>query len=962
VDLASDLFAEFDDSDEKHRNLLATLEKQVPEVRFQLVAEHGAFVGEELDIPADICSHLVDKVNKEKKLSQMELTRGQMVYAIPVFELNAVLFFTFGSPGLDPRSQTYCTLAIQLSIDLHLSQEAQRNDQELLEVQKKQIDRKLGVLESKNQETLADNYRQHEIIQKQQEEYSHTLQSEIDNQTAELRKVNTDLRDSNLNLVQMREAAEGANRAKSEFLATMSHEIRTPMNAIIGMTHLLKRTQLIPKQIDYLDKIVTAANSLLRIINDILDFSKIEAHKLDMESIDFNLDEVLSNLANMASIKAHEKGLDLIFETDRSVPIKLIGDPHRLGQVLLNLTNNAVKFTKFGQITVVTQLDEVQNGDVQLRFEVRDSGIGLTPEQIGKLFQSFSQADGSTTRQYGGTGLGLVICKRLVELMGGEIGVTSEPDKGSTFFFNAKFKRQSRDRRKYRLPSIDLKGLRVLAAEDNKAMRKTLKNFLESFSFDVVTVASGEETIIALKNSMHKGAARYGLVILDQEMYGMSGTESAERIKADRQLYDIPIIVMLPAASGKQEIERVKNAGIEGYLIKSVYRDVLFETIMDLFAAANQTERQDGTPVLQAPIDAEALRDVQILLVEDNEINQEIALELLEYEGAIVTLANNGQEAVEKLRESADDFDVVLTDIQMPVMDGYEAARFIREDLGLKSLPIIAMTAHTMAGDREKCLKAGMNDHLSKPIDPQEVFRTLCKWIEPHKKTGLSGPAMQTATENEGQEFPFPRLDHIDVEAGLKRTGGNQKLYRKLLLKFSKNYADAASDIQAAIKRQEFELASGLTHAVKGVAGNLGANGLHAEAVELEKILNQKKVDDLKTRLIRFKGTLGDVMTSLDRLKVSESGMAQESVAKNPAKPIDIGRLKPLLIELAELIEDDISEAVDRLSALKEQLSETAHRQKLEEIEDCLQDYDTDSGMACFRQLAQMLNIFLEED
>ncbi len=614
MDIAADLFTEFDDHDEKHRDLLAALEKQMPEVRFQLVAEDGTSLGEELCISAEMRNQLVDRAKREKKISQ--------------------------------------------------------------------IDRKLSVLESKNQETLADSYRQHEIIQKQQEEYSQTLQSEIDKQTAELRKVNTDLRDSNQDLIQMREAAEGANRAKSEFLATMSHEIRTPMNAIIGMTHLLKRTQLIPKQIDYLDKIVVAANSLLKIINDILDFSKIEAHKLDMESIDFNLDEVLSNLANMASIKAHEKGLDLIFETDRSVPIKLIGDPHRLGQVLLNLTNNAVKFTESGEIKVVTQLVELQNGDVRLRFEVRDSGIGLTPDQMGRLFQPFSQADGSTTRQYGGTGLGLAICKRLVELMGGEIGVTSEPGQGSTFFFSAKYERQSRDRRKYRLPSIDLKGLRVLAAEDNKAMRRTLKNFLASFSFDVVTVASGEEAIIALKNSMHKGAARYGLVILDQEMSGMSGTESAERIKADRQIYDVPIIVMLPAASGKQEIELVKNSGIEGCLIKSVYRDVLFETIMDLFAGAKQTERQLEPSVVQAPNQAEALKDIQILLVEDNEINQEIALELLEYEGAIVTLANNGQEAVAKLRASAGDFDVVIIDIQMPVMDGYEATRLIREDPG----------------------------------------------------------------------------------------------------------------------------------------------------------------------------------------------------------------------------------------------------------------------------------------
>jgi CheY-like chemotaxis protein len=512
----------------------------------------------------------------------------------------------------------------------------------------------------------------------------------------------------------------------------MSHEIRTPMNAIIGMAHLALKTDLTPKQYDYLKKVDISAKSLLGIINDILDFSKIEAGKLDMESVDFQLEDTLDNISTLVGIKTQEKGLELLFKTDPSVPTALVGDPLRLGQILINLSNNAVKFTDTGEIVISTELVQKDDTQVTLKFSVQDTGIGMTSEQAAKLFQPFMQADSSTTRKYGGTGLGLTISKRLAEMMGGEIWVESEPGGGSTFIFTANFGLgKERAKKRFTLPQ-DLRGMKVLVVDDNATSRDILQGMLESFSFEVTLAASAQEGLTELEKASESQS--FKLVIMDWKMPGMDGIEASKHIKYHKSLSKIPVIVMVTAYGREDIMKQAEAVGLEGFLLKPASPSILFDAIMQAFGEAVPELSRVAQRKEQ---EAEALKHIQgaqVLLVEDNEINQQVAKEILE--GAIlegaglkVALTNNGQEAVNAVKEN--EYDAVLMDVQMPVMDGYTATRQIRKDKRFKELPIIAMTAHAMTGDEDKSLQSGMNGHVTKPIDPDQLFSTLQKWIKP---------------------------------------------------------------------------------------------------------------------------------------------------------------------------------------------------------------------------------------
>ena len=515
---------------------------------------------------------------------------------------------------------------------------------------------------------------------------------------------------------------EKANEAKSAFLANMSHEIRTPMNAVLGLSHLALKADPSPRLRDYLIKIRSSGQHLLGIINEILDFSKIEAGKLAVESIEFDLDKVLENVSNLIAEKASDKGLELIFDIEPSVvSTRLKGDPLRLGQILINFCNNAVKFTEKGDVVVRAHVIGAAEEGLVVKFSVSDTGIGMTPAQIERLFQAFEQADTSTTRKYGGTGLGLAISKRLAELMGGDVGVTSELGKGSTFWFTAHLGKGTVAPRPNLLRS-DLRGRRVLIIDDNSSARAVLSNMLRNLTFVADEAASGEEGTEMVRQSAERGEP-YEIIFVDWQMPVLDGIETSKRILSLPGLSVPPHVVMVTAYGREDVLKQAEANGLENVLVKPVTSSTLFDTIVAILHAHQEATGHDQS----APsFEISRTRGTRVLLVEDNEINQEVAIGLLEDAAIQVDLAENGEIAVKMAQEN--NYDAVLMDMQMPVMDGIEATRAIRSHPHLQDLPIIAMTANAMAVDRDKCLNAGMNDHIGKPIDPDELFSVLLRW------------------------------------------------------------------------------------------------------------------------------------------------------------------------------------------------------------------------------------------
>jgi signal transduction histidine kinase/DNA-binding response OmpR family regulator/HPt (histidine-containing phosphotransfer) domain-containing protein len=760
----------------------------------------------------------------------------------------------------------------------------------------------------------------------------------LHDQVGELAKARRAMLNIMEDLEEARKEAESATKSKSDFLANMSHEIRTPMNAVIGMAHLALQTNLTPKQADYVKKIQRSALSLLGIINDILDFSKIEAGKMQMESVDFSLDEVLDNVSTVVGVKVHEKELEFLMDTPHDVPRALVGDPLRLGQVLINLCNNAVKFTQEGEIVISTRAVEKEEESVTLQFYVRDTGVGLTEEQKGKLFQAFSQADTSTTRKYGGTGLGLTISRRLVNMMGGEIWVESEPGKGSEFIFTAKFGLARKVARRHLEPSVDLRGMRVLVVDDNASSREILQTLLESMSFEVTVAASAEEGIAELEKDAKDRP--YKLVVMDWKMPGMDGIKASEVIKRHPSLPQKPKIIIATAYGREEVMQRSEKVGVDGFLLKPVGQSVLFDAIMVAFGK----EDLEGEAVARVRgSDEEELRKIRgarVLLAEDNEINQQVAKEILEQAGLVVSIANNGQEALNLVRANA--FDALLMDVQMPVMDGYTATRKIREwelearssklkaeDLSASSIqhpasgiPIIAMTAHAMSGDHEKSIAAGMNDHITKPIDPVKLFSTLAKWVGLREGTQkpVEVPSPPTGSQDKEPAPPEKTLPdampEFDLTDGLQRLMGNRALYRKLLVNFATQYAQAGVDIRKALDAGDFDRAHGLVHAIKGVAGNLAAKDLQQQSVALEKLVKHADAtspppaDELNSAFEAFQESLGRALGAVTSLMpAAAEPEAPEMVA---AGPLPIALAKEAATRLREAAElGDVSALAD---------------------------------------------------
>ncbi len=629
-------------------------------------------------------------------------------------------------------------------------------------------------------------------------------------------------------LLRAKELAEEATVLKSNFLANMSHEIRTPMNAIIGMSHLALRSGLNQRQYDYVSKIQQAGQHLMGVINDILDFSRIEAGKLRIEAHPFVLDQMLTGVVDVVSHKASARGLELICDVAHDVPPNLVGDALRIGQILINYTNNAIKFTERGEVGIVVRVQEERGEQVLLRFEVRDTGIGLTAEQIQRLFQSFQQADTSTTRRYGGTGLGLAISKSLAELMGGEVGVHSQLGQGSTFWLTVPLQRGAPARPL--LPTPDLRGLRVLVVDDNAHAATVIAEMLQSMSFQVQQVHSGAEALAALQQAAAQEQA-FDLVVLDWQMPGMDGLELGRRI-GELNLPRLPHRVMVTAFGREDVLRSAQRQGIEEVLIKPVNASVMFDTLMQVLG---QVPQDDAVRAANAPQAYPAMQGARVLLVEDNELNQQVARELLQEAGVQVDVAIDGQQAVDKA--TSEPFDLVLMDMQMPVMDGLEATRQLRAVPRLTGLPIVAMTANALEADRKRCLDAGMNDHIAKPIVPALLWETLQRWLSPNFVSAQAVSAHSNLVDVPPEGLLPPAVPTLDITQGLRNALNRPAFYAELLHRFMDSQGKAAERIAQAWKHGDQAQAARDAHTLRGLAGTVGATPLQEAAGRLEDAL-----------------------------------------------------------------------------------------------------------------------------
>ena len=751
------------------------------------------------------------------------------------------------------------------------------------------------------------------------------------------------------------EAAETANRAKSDFLANMSHEIRTPMNAIIGMNHLLGRTELSPRQTNYVDKIRQASQNLLHVINDILDFSKIEAGRFELDPVEFEIASVFDDLATIVGGHARARGLELVFNPDPGLPPWLIGDPMRLEQVLINLVTNAVKFTQQGEVVVVAELEEEEEDHLILRFSISDTGVGIPPEQQAKLFEPFTQADASTTRQHGGTGLGLSISNALVRMMGGEVEVESEPGVGSTFFFKARFGRSTRPMSEPPEPVIS--KLKVLAIEDNELVRRALERVAKNLFEEVVCVASAEQGIEAVDEAESSGEP-FHLVLTDNFLPQLDGISFVQKIKVRNETGSSPFVVVFTASDDPELRRRALQNGADDFVLKPLTRSMLVDISMNLIQRDRPSSLQPKGPTGEQAPELEEIRGARLLLVEDHEINREVAIELLEWEDFRVDTAADGEQAVERITRSDAEYDAILMDLQMPVMDGYEATREIRADGRFPELPIIAMSADVVGEAQERVIEAGMNDYVPKPVAPAELFQVLAKWIPP-REGGEKVERSSARSRAHASSPPFPDIPGIDVADGLARVAGNAKVYRKMLTRFAVSHQLTAEGILEALERGDAKEAQRRSHTLKGVAGNLGAKSLYEKTAVLDAALKAGEIGECPSLLQALERELLEVTEGIrQRLPGAER---RESDSSNE-DAIELEALRAKIARIDELLEAGDSAALELVESLNQEIGgTTAASDGLHSLEQRVFAYDFDGAREALQDFAKALGLGQED-
>lgn len=690
---------------------------------------------------------------------------------------------------------------------------------------------------------------------------------EIGELTNSFNKMTSDLKNSRDALIMAKESAEAANQSKSLFLANMSHEIRTPLNGIIGMAALAMDSELTSEQRDYIATIQKSAHSLLDILTDILDFSKIEADKLSVDAINFNLRLTIEDVVDALNVQASEKRLELADYIHPDVPSLVKGDSGRIWQILMNLGNNAIKFTDRGEVIIRAELDKETEDSAIIKFTVSDTGIGISKEKQQIIFNAFEQADSSTTRIYGGTGLGLAISKRLTEMMGGEIGVKSEYGKGSIFWFTIPLEKQKGEGKEHYEIAQDIRGMRILVADDNQTNRTILIKMLESFGFNVKAVSSGAEAINELKSAADSNP--YKMLILDMQMPGMDGEHTTIIIKNTPEIKDT-CIIMLTSMGRRGDGARLQGLGCSAYLVKPVKQSMLFDTIVTVAGMGKVEEGSSKAPLVTRHSIAEMrLSNVNMLLVEDNPVNQKMTEAMLKKAGFHIDIAENGKKAVEAVEGK--NYDVIFMDIQMPEMDGFEATKAIRsiEKTDKRNI-IIAMTAHAMPGDREKCIKAGMDDYISKPIEPKELFDIIKKRIKPkiegdekvHSNAVLKGDAQPELQQQKAGEEDSP----VDMKKAMSRVGNDMAFYKEMVNEFVNYVPEKLNLISDGIKAGDFDAIQKNAHNIKGAAGNLSAVRLYSLSLELENKGKAKNISgaedlvaELKREMERLKGFIAKI-------------------------------------------------------------------------------------------------------